>query len=149
GDVRDAALLAQVLRGVHAVCHQAAMVGDGANPFDAPLYAAHNDHGTAVLLAAMYAAGVSRLVVASSMVVYGEGRYTCARHGVVRPGPRRAEDVTAGRFEPPCPHCGAELSPGLVPEDAPLQPRSTYAATKLAQEHLVAAWARQTGGQAW
>ncbi|HKT05916.1 MAG TPA: NAD-dependent epimerase/dehydratase family protein [Rugosimonospora sp.] len=149
GDVRDGAVLAQALRGVDAVCHQAAMVGHGVNPFDAPLYTTHNDHGTAVLLAAMYAAGVTRLVLASSMVVYGEGRYTCTRHGVVRPAPRRAQDVAEGRFEPPCPHCGAELSPGLVPEDAPLQPRSTYAATKLVQEHLAGAWARQTGGEVW
>jgi dTDP-L-rhamnose 4-epimerase len=149
GDVRDGALLSEVLRGVDAVCHQAAMVGHGVNPYDAPLYAAHNDQATAVLLAAMYAAGVTRLVLASSMVVYGEGRYTCLKHGVVRPAARRAEDLAAGRYEPPCPHCGEPLSPGLVPEDAPLAPRSTYAATKLAQEHLAGAWARQTGGEVW
>jgi dTDP-L-rhamnose 4-epimerase len=149
GDVTDAGLVARLLEGVDAVCHQAAMVGHGVDPTDAPLYTIHNDHATAVLLAAMYTARVSRLVLASSMVVYGEGRYTCPRHGVVRPDPRRPEDLAAGRFEPPCPHCGAELTPGLVPEDAPLEPRSTYAATKLAQEHLAAAWARQTGGSVW
>jgi dTDP-L-rhamnose 4-epimerase len=81
--------------------------------------------------------------------VYGEGRYWCLKHGVVRPAPRRAEDVAAGRFEPRCPHCAEDLSPGLVPEDAPMHPRSTYAATKLAQEHLAAAWARQTEGEVW
>jgi dTDP-L-rhamnose 4-epimerase len=83
------------------------------------------------------------------MVVYGDGRYECAEHGVVRPGPRAPEDLAAGRYEPQCPACGRDLVPGLVPEDAPLDPRSTYAATKVAQEHLVAAWARQTGGTAW
>ena len=57
--------------------------------------------------------------------------------------------MDAGRFEPRCPSCGAELSWRLVPEDAPLNPRSTYAATKLAQEHLAGAWARQTGGSVW
>src|SRR5262249_8498352 len=62
---------------------------------------------------------------------------------------RRAEDDAAGRFEPPCPRCGTPLAPGLVPEDAPLDPRSTYAATKAAQEHLASAWARQTGGTVW
>ncbi|HKS98424.1 MAG TPA: NAD-dependent epimerase/dehydratase family protein [Rugosimonospora sp.] len=149
GDVADPGLLERLLRGVDAVCHQAAMVGHGVDPSDAPLYTVHNDHATAVLLAAMYTAGVTRLVLASSMVVYGEGRYTCARHGVVRPAPRDPEDLAAGRFEPPCPGCGADLIPGLVPEDAPLEPRSTYAATKLAQEHLAAAWARQTGGSVW
>ena len=149
GDVRDEDALRAVLGGVDAVCHQAAMVGHGVDAADAPAYAAHNDLGTAVLLAAMYAAGVSRLVLAGSMVVYGEGRYTCREHGVVRPGPRASADVAAGRFEPPCPVCGRDLDPGLVPEDAPLDPRSTYAATKLAQEHLAAAWARQTGGAVW
>jgi dTDP-L-rhamnose 4-epimerase len=149
GDVADPDLLARLLPGVDAVCHQAAMVGHGVDPTDAPAYTAHNDHATAVLLSAMYTAGVSRLVLASSMVVYGEGRYACARHGTVRPGSRRAEDLAAGRYEPPCPECGAALSPGLVPEDAPLDPRSTYAATKLAQEFLASAWVRQTGGTVW
>ena len=148
-DVRDPDALREALRGIDAVCHQAAMVGHGVDASDAPAYAAHNDLGTAVLLAAMYEAGVSRLVLAGSMVVYGEGRYTCVEHGVVRPGPRAPDDIAAGRFEPPCPVCGRDLEPGLVPEDAPLDPRSTYAATKLAQEHLASAWARQTGGAVW
>jgi dTDP-L-rhamnose 4-epimerase len=78
-------------------------------------------------------------------VVYGEGRYVCPRHGVVQPPPRRADDLDAGRFEPPCPHCGAPLEPAAVPEDAPLDPRNVYAATKVAQEHLCAAFARETG----
>ncbi|MER7889834.1 NAD-dependent epimerase/dehydratase family protein [Micromonospora sp. NPDC094482] len=149
GDVRDASLLDRLLPEVDAVCHQAAMVGHGLDPSDAPEYASHNDLGTAVLLAGMYRAGVSRLVLASSMVVYGEGRYVCAGHGTVRPSPRRPEDVAAGRYDPACPRCGEPLSPALVPEDAPLEPRSTYAASKLAQEHLAAAWARQTGGGVW
>ena len=113
-----------------------------------PLYVGHNDLGTAVLLAAMDRAGVGRLVLASSMVVYGEGRYACAEHGVVRPGPRDVGDLDAGRFEPPCPVCGRPLEPGTVPEDAPLDPRNVYAATKTAQEHLAARWARASGGTA-
>ncbi len=149
GDVRDGDALRGVLRGADVVCHQAAMVGHGVDAADAPGYASHNDVGTAVLLAVMAELGIARLVLAGSMVVYGEGRYRCAEHGVVRPGPRAAADVEAGRFEPPCPVCGRALSPGLVPEDAPLDPRSTYAATKLAQEHLAGAWARQTGGSVW
>ena len=149
GDVRDADLLARLLPGVDAVCHQAAMVGHGLDPAEAPGYAAHNDLGTAVLLAAMHAAGVRRLVLAGSMVVYGEGRYDCAEHGVVRPGPRAAADLDAGRFEPRCPRCGRDLVPGLVGEDAPFDPRSTYAAPKAAQEFLAAAWARQAGGAVW
>jgi dTDP-L-rhamnose 4-epimerase len=149
GDVRDAALLDRLLSGVDAVCHQSAMVGHGLDPSDAPAYASHNDYATAVLLAAIHRAGVRRLVLASSMVVYGEGRYRCAEHGVVRPAPRRVADLAAGRYDPTCPSCDDPLAPELVPEDAPLEPISTYAATKLAQEHLAAAWARQTGGGVW
>jgi dTDP-L-rhamnose 4-epimerase len=63
----------------------------------------------------------------------------------VRPGPRREEDLRAGRFEPPCPACGAALAPQSIPEDAPLDPRNVYAATKLQQEHLAAAFQRETG----
>ncbi|MGH3684756.1 MAG: NAD-dependent epimerase/dehydratase family protein [Pseudonocardiaceae bacterium] len=149
GNVRDAELLARLLSGVDAVCHQAAMVGHGLTPADAPDYAANNDLGTAVLLAAMHTAGVYRLVLASSMVVYGEGRYACPADGVVPAPPRQAQDIAAGRYEVRCPHCGADLEPLLVGEDAPLDPRSTYAATKLAQEHLAGAWVRQTGGGVW
>lgn len=144
-DVRDPAAVARALAGVDAVCHQAARVGLGNGVADAAEYVSRNDLGTAVLLAAMADAGVRRLVLAGSMVVYGEGRYECRRHGVVRPGPRAVADLEAGRFEPACPVCGQELSPGLVREDAPVDPRNVYATTKLTQEHLAAAWARSTG----
>lgn len=147
-DVRNPASVARALAGVDAVCHQAAMVGLGNGVADAAEYVSRNDLGTAVLVAAMAEAGVRHLVLAGSMVVYGEGRHLCPRHGVVRPGPRAVADLDAGRFEPVCPCCGAELSPGLVGEDAPADPRNVYAATKLAQEHLAAAWARSTGGTA-
>jgi len=94
----------------------------------------------------MARAGVGRLVLASSMVVYGEGRYDCAEHGTVAAAPRRRADLDAGRFEPPCPVCGRQLAWEPVDEDTPADPRNTYAATKLAQEHLTAAWAAATGG---
>ncbi|MFG3020019.1 NAD-dependent epimerase/dehydratase family protein [Streptomyces sp. NPDC048254] len=147
-DVRNPAAVGRALAGMDAVCHQAAMVGLGVGFGDAAEYVSRNDLGTAVLLAAMAEAGVRHLVLAGSMVVYGEGRYECPRHGVVRPGPRAVADLEAGRFEPHCPVCGARLAPGLVAEDAPVDPRNVYATTKLAQEHLAAAWARSTGGSA-
>ncbi|MEU3984841.1 NAD-dependent epimerase/dehydratase family protein [Streptomyces sp. NPDC026672] len=147
-DVRDPYAVARALAGADAVCHQAAMVGLGSGVADAPEYVSRNDLGTAVLLAEMARAGVRRLVLAGSMVVYGEGRYTCARHGAVRPAARPEKRLAAGLFEPQCPSCGAELTPGTVREDAPADPRNVYAATKLAQEHLAAAWARTTGGSA-
>ncbi|WP_338674706.1 NAD-dependent epimerase/dehydratase family protein [Streptomyces sp. SCSIO 30461] len=148
GDVRDRGVVVRALQEVDAVCHQAAMVGLGKDFAEAPDYVACNDLGTAVLLAAMAEAGVRDLVLASSMVVYGEGRYECPVHGAVRPGPRPGAALESGRFEPECPTCGRELTPGLVGEDAPADPRNVYATTKLAQEHLAAAWARSTNSRA-
>lgn len=145
-DVRDPDAARSMLRGVDVVCHQAAKVGLGVDTGDLPSYASHNDVGTAVLLAAMAEAGVRRLVLASSMVVYGEGAYSCPVHGPVPPGPRRVEDLAASRFEPPCPICGGPLHAGLVYEDAPADPRNAYAVSKLAQEHYAAAWARAIDG---
>ncbi|MFD4031036.1 NAD-dependent epimerase/dehydratase family protein [Streptomyces sp. NPDC058637] len=146
-DVRDRKAVDGALAGIDAVCHQAAMVGLGKDFADAPDYVGCNDVGTAVLLAAMASAGVRSLVLAGSMVVYGEGRYDCRDHGRVRPGPRAESDLAAGRFEPRCPSCDTALVPGLVGEDAPVDPRNVYATTKLAQEHLASSWARATGGR--
>ncbi len=145
-DVRDADAVATALRGIDLVCHQAAMVGLGTGFADAPQYVSTNDLGTAVLLAEMTAAGVRRLVLASSMVIYGEGRYECPLHGIRRPAPRLAAELTAGQFEHRCPDCGVPLRTGLVGEDAPADPRNVYGATKLMQENLAASWARVTGG---
>ena len=148
GDVRDAQMVDRALEGVDAVCHQAAMVGLGVDVQDMPEYAGINEFGTAVLLAGMARAGIGRLVLASSMVVYGEGRYECPVDGVVPAAPRRRADLDEGRFEPPCPRCGRPLAWRPVSEETGLDPRNTYAATKLGQEHLASAWASSTGGGA-
>ena len=145
-DIRDADALAPLLDGVDLVCHQAAVVGAGVNAADAPDYGSHNDFGTAVLLAQMFRARVARLVLASSMVVYGQGRYHCNQHGPVDPLPRRRADLDAGVFEHRCPIGGEQLAWQLVDEDAPLRPRSLYAASKTAQEHYALAWSESTGG---
>ncbi|OBF95535.1 NAD-dependent dehydratase [Mycobacterium sp. 852002-51152_SCH6134967] len=145
-DVRDSAALAPLMTDVDVVCHQAAVVGAGVNAADAPSYGSHNDYGTAVVLAEMFAAGCQRLVLASSMVVYGQGRYDCAEHGPVDPHPRTRADLDAGVFEHRCPLCGAIIQWRLVGEDAPLRPRSLYAASKTAQEHYALAWAEAVGG---
>jgi dTDP-L-rhamnose 4-epimerase len=145
-DIRDGEALAPLLAGVDAVCHQAAVVGAGVDAADAPAYGSNNDFATAVLLAQMFAAGVRRLVLASSMVVYGPGRYDCPRHGPVDPPPRRRQDLDAGVFEHRCPMCGHAVRWQLVDETAPLRPRSLYAASKTAQEHYALAWAESTGG---
>jgi dTDP-L-rhamnose 4-epimerase len=147
-DVRDSAAVDDALDGVDAVCHLAAMVGLGVSLADLPLYADVNVTGTAVLLAAMGRRGVSRLVLSSSMVVYGEGAYQCPRDGSVRPLPRATADLEAGVFEPRCPVCDSALSWSTVGEDAGLDPRNAYATSKVAQEYLAANWARLTGGTA-
>jgi dTDP-L-rhamnose 4-epimerase len=145
-DVRDAEAWTELLAGVDAVSHQAALVGLGVRVADLPSFASHNDVGTAALLAAMHEAGVGRLVLASSMVVYGEGRYACSRHGVQSPAARSEPDLLAGRFDNVCASCGDPLGWEPVEEDAGLDPRSGYAASKVAQEHYASAWARQAGG---
>jgi dTDP-L-rhamnose 4-epimerase len=146
-DIADQDRLPELLDGVTAVCHQAAMVGLGKDFGDAGDYVADNCLGTARLLSAMSRRNFSGpLVLASSMVVYGEGAYRCPDHGPVRAPARTREDLEAGRFDPGCPECGARLVPFPVTEDTPPDPRSVYAATKLHQEHLCGLYARENPG---
>ncbi|MDH2427226.1 NAD-dependent epimerase/dehydratase family protein [Sphaerisporangium sp. TRM90804] len=148
GDLRDPEVVAAALRGVDVVCHQAALVGRGREILEAPGYAGCNDLATAVLLAAMAEAGLRHIVHGSSVVIYGENRYSCPKDGTVAPGPRRVADLDAGRFDPACPDCGEEIA--LIPstEDTRPDPRNVYGVTKYAQELLVAVWAREVGGTA-
>lgn len=148
GDVRDAVAVTAALSGVDAVIHLAAKVGLGVGIDDIDDYVSSNNLGSAALLRAMAAADVGRFVQASSMVVYGEGRYLCTEHGPVSPAARTRETLSHGHFEPSCSLCGNGLIPGLVTEDAAMDPRNTYAATKVAQEHLAAIWARETDSSA-
>lgn len=145
-DVTDARAVEAALDGVDVVCHQAAKVGLGVTFDDAPDYVNTNETGTAVVLAAMARRGLDRLVLASSMVVYGEGRYRDSL-GPVHAPPRRIADLEAGRFDPISTRTGEPLLPELIDEDAAPDPRNVYAATKLGQEYLSAAWARATGGR--
>jgi len=146
GDVADPRVTDMALEGVDAVCHQAAMVGLGVDFGDAPAYVSHNDLGTAVLLQALQRHRFEwRIVLASSRVVYVEGRYRCADHGIVRPGPREPARLAVGQWDPICPRCACALTAEAVPEDAPVDPQSVYAATKLHQEHLCAAFGREHG----
>ena len=146
GDVTDPATVERCVDGVDAVSHQAAMVGLGVDFEDVADYVRANDLGTAVLLKELARKAFrGRLVLASSMVVYGEGRYRCPKDGVVQPGPRPERRLAAGCFEPPCPECGRDLVPEPVPESTPADPRNVYAATKVHQEHLCAAFGRERG----
>jgi dTDP-L-rhamnose 4-epimerase len=148
GDIRESAVVQRAVAGVDAVCHQAAKVGLGVDFGDAGDYVSTNDAGTATLLDALWRRRFrGRFVLASSMVVYGEGRSRCAAHGVVTPPPRLDADLRAGRFEAYCPEvaCGRELAWESVGEDTACDPRNVYAATKLHQEHLCTIWGRETG----
>jgi len=145
-DVRDAKAVDRALEGVDGVLHLAAKVGLGVDVGDLPDYASSNDAGTAVLLAAMARAGVKRLTLASSMVVYGEGLGRCEEHGAVRPPPRSATALAAGSFEPFCPLCDRALAPELVDESTPFDPGNAYAISKVAQEFYATTWGHATGG---
>lgn len=146
-DLADEAAVAEALEGVDVVAHLAAKVGLGVDFADAADYVTSNVTATATLLQAMRVARVRRLVLASSMVVYGEGAYRDAQGPVAVP-PRLPADLEAGRFEPVSPRTGDPVEPLLVEESAPSDPRNVYAASKLAQEHLAAAWARGGDGSA-
>jgi dTDP-L-rhamnose 4-epimerase len=143
-DLADRASWEAVLPGVDVVCHQAGKVGLGVDFADCDQYVVQNDVAWVNGLRAMHDMGFrGSVVLASSMVVYGEGRYRCATHDIVRPLARRPADLDEGRFEPGCPTCGSDLVPEAVPEDAPIDPRNVYAATKVHQEHLLAAFCRE------
>ena len=132
------------LVGADAVCHQAARVGLGLDFSDVQSYVDHNVAGTAAMLRSLHDARFAgRLVLASSMVVYGEGAYDCPRDGPVQPGPRLKADLEHGQFDPRCPHCGAAVHWDRVTEDDPTDPRSVYAVTKLHQEHLCRVFGRE------
>ena len=147
GDCADHDLVRRTAAGCELVSHQAAMVGLGVDFADVATYCRHNDLGTAGVLRALHDGGFrGRLVLASSMVIYGEGRYACPAHGPTPAPPRRVDDLEAGAWEPRCPRCGRPLESQTVPEDAPADPRNVYAATKLHQEHLVACYEREHPG---
>jgi dTDP-L-rhamnose 4-epimerase len=147
GNLTDSDVVDRAVAGVDAVCHQAARVGLGRDFGDVGAYVSDNDLGTAGLLAGLWRSGFrGRLVLASSMVVYGEGLGRCPVHGPVRPVPRTELDLAAGCFEPKCsqPGCGRRITCLPVDESAAPDPRNVYAATKLHQEHLCQMWARET-----
>ena len=142
-----AAAIDRALAGVDAVLHLAAKVGLGVDVGDLPDYASSNDAGTAELLAGMARAGVSRLTLASSMVVYGEGVRPLP--GAWRGDAGAPEGKRAGGGSVRAAVSGvrpAARPPALVSESAPLDPRNAYASSKVAQEFYGSNWARVTGG---
>lgn len=147
GDITDAEDVARGLEGATAVVHFAALVGVGQSMYEIARYVRTNCLGTAILLEqiAKRRTRIGRLVVASSMSIYGEGAYVCPVCEVPRDGVRAEADLEAGRWEPTCPTCGQDLRPVPTPEDHPLRPTSVYAITKRDQEELCLAFGRAYG----
>lgn len=131
--------LARVLPGVDTVVHLAAETGTGQSMYAIRHYTDVNIGGTALLLdmIANDAYPVRKIVVASSRAVYGEGKYRCGEHGVVYPGGRLADDMSAGEFGARCPVCGQWAEMLATDEQTPVRPTSVYGITKLNQEQMV------------
>lgn len=135
-DIRDESVMNEVLGRVEAVIHLAAETGTGQSMYQISHYYAVNHQATAALFEAIGTRHrhVSKVILASSRSIYGEGAYRQGSNVVV-PAPRLAEDLKAGKFEPV--GLGGEmLNLIATPEDVPPRPASVYAATKLANETL-------------
>lgn len=147
GDLRDRAAVDRALLGVSVVFHQGGMVGNGQSMVEIRRYVDVNGVGTATLLEAMLArrAALRRLVVASSMVVYGDGAYACPAHCPVSRARRPFERLQARKWEPICPSCGAEVQPVPTAETHPLGPVSVYGVSKRDQEELALVVGRAHG----
>jgi dTDP-L-rhamnose 4-epimerase len=138
GDVRDRDSLRDALRDVNVVFHQAAAVGVGQSMYEIERYVDVNSRGTGVLLdiLANETHQVRKLVVASSMSIYGEGAYYCATHGEMFPRLRSEHQLSARDWELRCPTCGEMVEPLATDETKPLYPTSVYAITKMEQEEM-------------
>ncbi len=136
GDVRNRELLTRCLRGVDAVIHDAAAVGVGQSQYQIQTYVAVNVGGTATLLdvLANEPNNVRKLLVASSMSIYGEGQAVCPEHGTVAPGLRSEAAMAEGRWAASCPHCDCAVASVPTQESKPLLCTSIYAQTKKDQE---------------
>ncbi len=137
-DVCDEQALARALEGVEAVYHEAAEVGVGQSMYEMQRYVRANTFATSALLEHVVARKdrIKKLVVASSMSIYGEGAYACPVHGAVFPQLRPSEQLRDRRWEVECPRCASELRPMPTNEEKPLFPTSVYAITKQDQEQL-------------
>ena len=136
GDICDVDLVNRALEGVDVVYHKAAEVGVGQSMYEISRYVRANDLGTAVLLDAIVKRRpqVKKLVVASSMSIYGEGAYSCLKHGPVQPKLRELSQLLDRDWDINCPRCGVKVKPVGTPEDKPLFPTSVYAISKQDQE---------------
>ncbi len=135
GDVRDPQAVQRALAGVDAVFHFAARVGVGQSMYRVADYTSVNDVGTAVLMEALSERPVERLVVASSMSIYGEGRYRRPDETTFDAASRQRRELENGQWEPTDPD-GIALTPVPTPEDKSPTLESVYALNKYNQERL-------------
>lgn len=144
GDVRDRDVLLHALKGIDVVYHFAAAVGVGQSMYEISRYMEVNTIGTAQLLQVLLdsKASLQKLIVASSMSIYGEGRYNCATCGLVAPPIRTNAQLRAGQWEISCPSCGENVTPCPTTEDKPSAVTSVYALSKRDQEELCLVFGR-------
>jgi dTDP-L-rhamnose 4-epimerase len=147
GDVRNPDAVRRAVRGKDMVLHMAAAVGVGQSMYEIANYMSANTQGTAVLLQTLLDNRVEleKLVVASSMSIYGEGRHRCDTCGEMAPPPRPVEELRARKWEPHCKECGDQLRPVATDESKPLQCTSYYALSKKDQEEMVLLYGRTYG----
>ncbi len=147
GDMRDLDGVCRAVKGVDVIFHLAAAVGVGQSMYEIAHYMGANTQGTANLLQALLETGnrLEKLVVASSMSIYGEGKYLCAQCGEQAPPPRTLEQMRQHQWEPSCPGCGHELAPLATDEAKPLQYTSIYALSKKDQEEMALLYGRTYG----
>ena len=138
GDIRDTEVVSRAVKGMEVVFHLAAAVGVGQSMYRIRDYMEVNTLGAANLLQALVGAPsrVEKVVVASSMSIYGEGAYRCATCGPVFPPLRPREQLRARHWEMRCPGCGAEVVALPTPENKPLAPTSIYAISKRDHEEM-------------
>jgi dTDP-L-rhamnose 4-epimerase len=136
GDVRDPDAVRSALRDVEVVVHLAAAVGVGRSMYEIAHYSSINVVGTANLLEAIVKdkLPLGRFLVASSMTVYGEGRYECEGCSVQDPGPRPVDQLERHDWSMYCPRCGRAMEARPTPETKSLSPTSVYAINKRDQE---------------
>jgi dTDP-L-rhamnose 4-epimerase len=139
GDVRDRATFEPLVLASDAVVHFGAAVGVGQSMYQVDRYVDVNTRGTALLLDILVNTRhhVRKVLVASSIGVYGEGAYACERHGVVAPGIRSEPQLAARDWEQRCPHCGEHVASIPTPEDKALYRDNIYSMTKYHQEEMV------------
>ena len=147
GDVRDRGALERALHGVDVVFHKAAAVGVGQSMYQIADYMSCNTQGTAMLLQVLLdrKIPIEKLILASSMSIYGEGQYECEACGSVAPQPRANEQLKQKSWEAQCPICGKALLPVATSENKPLQATSYYALSKKDQEEMCLLFGRTYG----